>query len=95
MYQKEYYNEIPEVFKKRGGTDGRRPTSAVTTEMLVFVDSDSLYCMLTYDDTVEAKKARNTANEYAKKHKIGCRCIQRENYLLFIKESATAGENEC
>lgn len=87
MYEKEYFNEIPEVFKRRGGVDGRRPTSAVTMEMMAFVDNDSPYCMLTYDDTVEAKKARNTAREYAKKHKIGITPIQRDKYVLFIKET--------
>ena len=95
MYQKEYYNEIPEYFKKKGGVDGRRPYSATTMELLEFMENDSPYCMLTYETREEAKKARNAANEYAKKHKIGCRLARRDNYVLFIKESATVGENEC
>ena len=87
-YEKEYLNEIPEYFKRKGGVDGRKPYSAPTIELLEFMGSDSPYCLLTYETTVEAKKARNTANEYVKKHKIGCRTIQRDIYVLFIKETA-------
>ena len=88
MYEKEYFNEIPEVFKRKGGLDARRPISEATAEILQFMEGDAPYCMLTYDDVTAAKRAANTANEYAKKHHLGCKVSRRDEYVLFIKETA-------
>lgn len=87
-YEKEYFNEIPEVFMKRGGIDRRGHYGAATIELIRFMESDAPYCLLTYETSGEAKRAANSAGTYAKKHNLGCRASMRDIYVLFIKETA-------
>ena len=85
MFTTEYTDKIPDIFMKRGGIDRRWRVSESTGEMLRFMESDSPYCVLTYDDIKRAKLAANAAGQYAKNHNIGCKISRRDNYVLFIK----------
>lgn len=86
MYTKEYTNEIPEIFLKRGGVDGRGHYSEGTSEMLHFLESgNEPYCLLTFDDVKSAKLAANAAGCFALKHKLACKVTRREKYVLFVR----------
>lgn len=81
-----YLNEIPDIFKKRGGTDKRRPRSEATVSLVRFANSDENICLCTLEDEAQAKAWQSTINSYENKHRYGVRVMRRDNLLLLVKK---------
>ena len=86
MIKGENWTETPPVFKKRNGIGRRGASLSTATLMLLeFLNGDAPYFMLTCDSKEEAKRATNTAEQYAREHKLGVRVSRADNYVLFIR----------